>query len=238
MKEINRRWKDIDGYPNYRVSDDGIVENKRTGRTLKHGDNNSGYPTVNLYNNGDRTTKSIHRIVAETFIDGFENDLEVNHKDGDKHNNFQDNLEWTTHSDNELHAYKIGLKHGPNRRPVKVVESGEVFESINECARAINGDDSHIGKCLSGKHKSHLGLTFEYADKSMVNAKADNSISLRYVKKRPYTAPIKIIETGETFSSIRECARSINGDQGTISGCLSGKHKTHKGYHFERVNTI
>ena len=47
--------------------------------------------------------------------------------------------------------------------------------------------------------------------------------------------PIRIPETGETFESIRECARRTGCDRANISRCLAGKQSTHRGYHFEYV---
>lgn len=37
-------------------------------------------------------------------------ELEVNHKDGNKLNNNLDNLEWCTTSENQKHAFKTGLQ--------------------------------------------------------------------------------------------------------------------------------
>lgn len=46
---------------------------------------------------------------------------------------------------------------------------------------------------------------------------------------------IKIVETGETFRTAVEVAKRINGSVGNIYSCLSGRRKTHKGYHFEEI---
>ena len=47
--------------------------------------------------------------------------------------------------------------------------------------------------------------------------------------------PIRCVETGEIFESQHECARRIGGSQGAIQDCLSGRRRTHRGYHFEYV---
>ena len=49
------------------------------------------------------TLGSLHRIVAETFLDTWNPDLVVNHKDGNKHNNSVDNLEMVTCKENTQH---------------------------------------------------------------------------------------------------------------------------------------
>lgn len=49
-----------------------------------------------------------------------------------------------------------------NVRPIKILETGEVFESLASCARHIGGSSQSINRCLSGKRQSHLGFTFEY----------------------------------------------------------------------------
>lgn len=51
----------------------------------------------------------IHRIVAHTFLPNPEGLETVNHKDGDKHNNHVDNLEWTNYSTQITHSYDLGL---------------------------------------------------------------------------------------------------------------------------------
>lgn len=69
-----------------------------------------GYYSACLFKNGNRQYKSVARIVAVAFIPNPENKPEVNHKDGNKLNNYVDNLEWATGSENQLHAFKLGLQ--------------------------------------------------------------------------------------------------------------------------------
>ena len=119
-----------------------------------------GYYYVTLYKN---KYEAIHRLVAETYIPNPYRKPEVNHIDGNKLNNNVWNLEWVTRDENQYHAYKTGLRKRKNRIPVRIVETGEEFDSLSSCARAINGDEATIWYCLSGKrYKSHKGYHFEY----------------------------------------------------------------------------
>lgn len=47
--------------------------------------------------------------------------------------------------------------------------------------------------------------------------------------------PIRVVETGKTYNSIRACARDIECCQTDICKCLRGDLKHVKGYHFERI---
>lgn len=58
----------------------------------------------------------IHRLVAEAFVkQPVPNCNHVNHKDGDKLNNFFSNLEWVTQRENNRHGYRIGLVPSGNK---------------------------------------------------------------------------------------------------------------------------
>ena len=117
MEEI---WKDIQGYEGkYQVSNLGRVRSLdrkignyfRRGKVLKACADRNGYLLVNLYNKYSiREARLIHRLVANAFILNRKNKLEVNHIDGNKHNNAMENLEWCTSSENKKHAIQTGLK--------------------------------------------------------------------------------------------------------------------------------
>ena len=67
------------------------------------------YLSVTLSKDNNKFYYLIHRLVAIHFIDNPNNLPCVNHIDGNKHNNIYTNLEWTTHSENSIHAIKNGL---------------------------------------------------------------------------------------------------------------------------------
>lgn len=115
-------WRDVIGYEEYfQVSNLGRIYSKRTSKILKQTICKTGYYTVATKiggRNGKSLCFKVHRLVAEAFIYNLENKPFVNHKDGNKLNNSQENLEWCTQSENVLHALEIGLL-----KPLKMEDS-------------------------------------------------------------------------------------------------------------------
>mgnify|MGYP003516325525 CR=1 FL=1 len=117
MAEI---WKELVGNrETYLISNFGNVKTKpRNGRQhfikshpIKIQTKENGYQRVvlSLDKNGSKYYY-VHRLVAMLFIPNPNKLSFVNHKDGNKTNNCVDNLEWCTRSENEKHAWRIGLK--------------------------------------------------------------------------------------------------------------------------------
>ena len=97
-------WKDIKGFENYKISDDGRIISKEfvntykhkrkdgsikiVSRTLKERElslwNCNGYPAVELTNGSKKRKTCVHVLVAETFLEKPEWAECVNHKDGNK----------------------------------------------------------------------------------------------------------------------------------------------------------
>lgn len=88
----------------YSVSNLGNVKNNTTNRILKGKLSKSGYLYVDLWVNGIVKQNSIHRLVAEYFVDNQNQYNEVNHIDENKLNNNASNLEWCTHLKNMRHG--------------------------------------------------------------------------------------------------------------------------------------
>lgn len=103
-------WKIIPDYPNYEVSNTGLVRNIKTGNLIKPEIQFKGYYRVQLYKNNKKRNYRIHRLVAEAFIDNPENKPHVNHKNLDKSNNCVENLEWVTWQENNRHYELLSLK--------------------------------------------------------------------------------------------------------------------------------
>ena len=101
-------WKDVVGYEGlYQVSNLGNVYSVRAKKILKTSTTNGGYKRVVLCRNGVAKAFYVHRIVANSFVDGYIDGMEVNHIDGNTANNSSENLEWVTRSDNIKHSYKF-----------------------------------------------------------------------------------------------------------------------------------
>lgn len=110
--ELNREtWRATPGYEDtYAVSDLGRV--KRTapgkgtkpGRLLKSPPDSCGYPRVRLSKAGRQEDINVHILVAGAFLGDCPPDKEVNHKDLDRSNNRQNNLEYITHAQNAQHS--------------------------------------------------------------------------------------------------------------------------------------
>lgn len=107
-------------YPNiqkdrYMISNYGKVFDikKDKIRKINFRDKN-GYVKIHLRDNDNvRRYIGVHRLVAWEFCKGFDETVGriiVNHKDSNTENNYFENLEWTTYSENNLHA----VDHGNN----------------------------------------------------------------------------------------------------------------------------
>lgn len=157
---IEEMWKEVEDYPNYEVSNLGIVRNKKTKKIKVFSDNGHGYLRGTFYKNNKAATLYLHRIIAIAYIENPLNLPQVNHKDGNKYNNEISNLEWCDNSFNQLHK-NYTLKHG-NCKPVKCVETNITYASAAEAERQTSCDHRHISECCRGIRNTCGGYHWEY----------------------------------------------------------------------------
>ncbi len=165
--QIEEVWKDINNYTNYQVSNRGRVRNRSRGNKLIMGVPDNDYCVVTLCKNNTRKKVLVHRLVAQEFIPNPNNKPCVNHKDGNKQNNVVENLEWTSHRENTLHAIKIGLivfKQGMKNANTKITEEDirnirikrEEGWEVREIAKSHNLSDNHVRSILKGRIHSEI----------------------------------------------------------------------------------
>lgn len=183
MEEV---WKDIDGYEGlYQISNFGRV--KSLGRWVERGKqgcrfekeqlikpnkNSRGYLSVGLHKNGKRQMCSVHRLVAEAFLDNPNNLPEVNHKDENKQNNCVWNLEFCTHKYNNSYGTRIVkiIKSNTNHPNLskKVFQYDldgnfiREFPSLMEVHRQLGYSQSNISRCCRGEFKHMYNYIWKY----------------------------------------------------------------------------
>ena len=148
-------WKDVKeflGY--YQVSNlgrcrsvertvtfsDGRVRTYKS-KILKPFISKHGYPTATLSYKGKNFKRRVHRMVAETFLEPKEGDVEVNHKDGNKLNNAESNLEWITHSDNLTHFHANSNSNSGERNNLSVLKDKDIINIREMSSKGISSKE-------------------------------------------------------------------------------------------------
>lgn len=162
MVENIEDWQSIKGYEGfYEVSNYGRV--RSVDRTIKYSDgrelsykgmvlkpnaSEGRYLGVSLYKNQKKERLYVHRLVAKAFIENSDNKPQVNHKDGNRFNNYTTNLEWVDQNENMKHAYDNGLSVNPRLPGEMNPNSKLTHNQVNE----IRGQ----------RNKSSYALAVEY----------------------------------------------------------------------------
>jgi hypothetical protein len=177
------KYKKINELLNHIIFEDGTIFNSKKGQGANRF---CSFSTSSLDSNSKQyfklNTKDkdylVHRLVCFAFhpIEGNSSledykDLFVNHKDGDTLNNNANNLEWTTASENMIHAYNTSL----NKKVQGVIqynknEDGEIgdliteYPSIAEAARKTGIVEQEIRNSAQGKVTSRHRFIWAFKD--------------------------------------------------------------------------
>lgn len=167
-------WKEIAGYEGlYLVSDDGKIfslprvvsngrgEYVRDGRILKsglRGKDGLMYEFVVLCKDAQEDQRSVHRLVAEAFVDNPNGYDVVNHIDHNTLNNRADNLEWCDQQYNN--------EYGHNKAVQQFELNGEKvaeYKSIAYASQMTGINRRAINNVLSGFANTAGGYVWRYA---------------------------------------------------------------------------
>lgn len=133
-----------------------------------------GYLRITMTENCETENEYIQILVANAFLPNPENKRTVNHKWGNVKDNRATQIEWHTHSEQHLHAYRVlGRKHAlkgktgylsKSSKEVMCVTTGVKYGSVSEAGRLLKIPFQNISKVCKGKRPNARGLVFKFAN--------------------------------------------------------------------------
>lgn len=124
---MSEEWREVVDFPEYQVSNLGRVKKgEKVLSQFKRGQ----YYAVGFNKNKISYTKSVHRLVAEAFLENPDNKPSVDHINRDKSDNRLENLAWKTAQEQALNR-NIGYR-GSNTREknISYLKRDKVFQVI------------------------------------------------------------------------------------------------------------
>jgi hypothetical protein len=185
--EYNDNWVSVPDFSKYEVNSKGYIRHKTKLNILKPIELN-GYLCVRIVND-DNIFKQmlIHRIVALSFL---ENDdihkIQVNHKDGNKHNNILDNLEWVTPQENTIHSIDSNLKTSFKREVHLIDLEGNIVFTFKSCIEAEQNtgfSNKHISRYCKEKSIWNKKFMWKYSEDREGRTDIDMSDSINEIWK-------------------------------------------------------
>jgi hypothetical protein len=146
-------YRDVPGFPGYRIGSDGSVWSCRNGRgrtsnyrRLRTG-KNDGYPTVWLRRGGTYHPRLVHRLVLEVFVGPCPEGMECLHRDGDRRNSTLSNLRWGTRVENAADSRRhgtlqLGERHASTNLTDAAVREIRRRRSAGESGRVLASEFS------------------------------------------------------------------------------------------------
>lgn len=149
----------------YEITTNGRVYSVRRGKYLKPRIDRYGYERVVLSVGNKQYHRTIHRLVAETYIPNPYGKPTVNHLNEEKTDNRVENLEWVTVSENDNYGSRnarmaLSKCHSPVKQ--RIGRGWRWFVGVKDAARQTGICHSQIAKCCHGKTKTAGGYEWRY----------------------------------------------------------------------------
>jgi hypothetical protein len=141
----------VKGFPDYCISENGVItrvsdfKNRTEGSVIRHRIERGGYAIIGLYKDGKQVTRTVHSLVAETFLgEPPTGKHEVAHADGDRLNNRVSNLRWATRSENHADKRQHGTVLIGVKNPAAKLDDTKV-KTIRELKGSSNISNQALG---------------------------------------------------------------------------------------------
>lgn len=178
MEQKNKRSPIYGGL--YEITDDGQLFSTRSGKYLRPNLDRYGYFYYVISIDNVRYTLKAHRLVAQQFIPNPEEKPTVNHKNGIRHDNRVENLEWATYVEQQADPLTtlnrsivvaqtdytaMGALRNYGRRRTAVYDGRSLLGIYSSLKQAVEHHPANYGKaseCAAGKQNTAGGVKFCY----------------------------------------------------------------------------
>ena len=159
-------WRPLRETNKYEASSYGRIRNADTGKILNGAITDRGRVRIYLRVDGIIRARYKHRLIAEAFwgtdCDGYD----IYHKDGDTLNNRLNNLAIGTRAEAIQNSYKHKHDADIDNKRIRVVETDEIYDTLQETSIAVGLAKATITKCLRYESYHNIkGLHFELVDR-------------------------------------------------------------------------
>lgn len=225
IREHNLKGKLHYQNSHYRVYENGLIYSDRSNKFLKHSVNErTGYATA--------AGELAHRAVLKTYAphENQEN-LQVNHIDGNKLNNHYTNLEWATRKENMAHAVENKLLG--QMKAVKLYDiNGSLvgkFNSLSDACREIGANEKSLSEVYANKSTHVFGYRVKPIDFEGEVEPLNLSDDYFFGK-----GVVQLTMDGQFVDSFEKLAHAYKKlgktDNGDLSRCCKGVKRSAWGY--------
>lgn len=225
-------WKKIiidNEITKYSVSKLGQIRNDQTNYILSGTIKKNGYVEYCLYLSNKEKYVLGHILVAQAFLNNPMNYPEVNHLDGNKENNNVDNLEWSSYSGNNQHAWTNNLNKPHILRPVEQYDMhNNYIKTFNSIAEAVKSTGAtKIREVANGNRKSSGGYIWKWVEEFIPE---DRGKAKKVAQLDDEENIIAI------FNSVSEASRLTGANRKGISAVCLGQQKKCYNYKWKFLN--
>lgn len=170
---VEEEWRMVSGHPGLRISSEGRVGVQKHDDLVvvpTEVDPISGLLVVYVDDHPVWYKGTVVDLLVKGFYSGMTKEIKIEYKDRDPTNVTLDNCQlWAFVKDSRgwtrIYYRMDGGKRRIDRRVgglVEVIETGQVYTSVTEAAKAVGGQRSNVSACLAGRLNHHRGYTFRW----------------------------------------------------------------------------